>query len=283
LKCKFCKNNNITTLKKILSPHLDLNYSLYQCNECKCRFFDDKEYGVNIYDIYDKYPQNMQYMNSIFVKSMYWSCQKNRIIKYLDDSPTSVLDVGCRTGDFLMHFNPDIIRDGVEITKEYACIARDRGLNIYNNRLEDVKFNKTYEVVSAFGILEHLVEPFKFLDKCSELVAINGVLIIAIPTYENIKTYLIDRLSNVRWLMYSPPEHLNLFSKLFLDKYLKEKGFQLVNRYWTSGGTFNPFLNIPVLGFLFKGFMFLYDESFCNKIPIFDHLYSIYKFKGSTR
>ncbi len=281
VKCKFCKRGNVEKIKKIVSPHNNLKYTLYGCTTCKSRFFDDDEHKVDIDDIYNSYPQNKQYLNVAFKPSKYWNNQKKQIVRILGHYPSSVLDLGCRTGDFLMHFDSNITRDGVEITEEYASIAKSRGLNIYNSKLEDTKFDKKYEVISAFAILEHLVSPLEFLDNINDLLADNGILIILIPNHENLKTWIIDTFTKVRWLMYSPPEHLNLFSRSFLDGYLNKKGFVLVKRYWTSGGTFNPFSRIPGLRFLFKVFMFLYDESFFNKIPVFDHLYSTYVFRNS--
>ena len=46
---------------------------------------------------------------------------------YLEREPKSILDVGCRTGDFLMHFDENVIREGVELAEEYAKIGSKRG------------------------------------------------------------------------------------------------------------------------------------------------------------
>jgi SAM-dependent methyltransferase len=270
-------------VKTIESPHNSLNYTLFECQICNSRFFDNKEYDFNIDEIYEKYPENKEYMDSKITYSRYWDNQKNILIKVLGRKPKSVLDLGCRTGDFLTHFDNNIVRDGVELAKPYASIGRERGLNIYDCKLEDVNFDKKYDIVSAYAILEHLLDPLDFLNNLDGLVAEDGLLVILIPSHENLKRYLIDNFSDLRWHMYSPPEHLNFFSKQFLDTYLEKKGFSLVKNFWTSGGTFNPFRKVPVLGFLFKGFMFLYDSSIFNKIPIFDHLYLVYRLNKTTK
>ena len=82
---------------------------------------------------------------------------------------------------------------------------------------------------------------------------------------------------NIKWHMYIPPEHLNFFSKIFLDSYLNHLGFKLIKRYYSSGGLINPFRGIPLISAIFNKFMFYYDKSFLNKLPIFDHLFSYYK------
>ena len=73
------------------------------------------------------------------------------------------------------------------------------------------------------------------------------------------------------------PTTSKFFSKQFLDKYLVKKNFKLVNRYWTSGGMFNPFRKIPLASSAFGRFMSLIDEyTPINKSAVFDHMYSYY-------
>jgi len=60
---------------------------------------------------------------------------KEEIQKILGKNPESILDIGCKTGDFLMHFDSPI-REGVEVSKKHADIAKKRGLHIYNNFLK---------------------------------------------------------------------------------------------------------------------------------------------------
>ena len=117
------------------------------------------------------------------MKSQYWEDQKRNILQILKKTPRSILDVGCRTGDFLMHFEDRIIREGVEISNYCTEIANKRGLRIYNKNLESINFNKKYDLVSAYNILEHLIDPLSFLDKLSSIINENGLLVILIPTH----------------------------------------------------------------------------------------------------
>jgi SAM-dependent methyltransferase len=254
------------------SPYFDISYDLFECRDCKCRFFDASQHEVNIDSIYQDYIPSTE-----FKQSLYWAFRKREILKSLGRSPTSILDVGCRTGDFLMHFSGDIRREGVELSALAAQIAIGRGIIVHAGNLEALEFDDTYDIVSAFAILEHLIEPEGFLRKLNTLVARNGVLMILTPSHQCLKTWLIDHCTRKRWHMYSPPEHLNFFSANYFDNYLKERGFELTSRSWTSGGVWNPFRRIPGVGFLFKTAMFLVDESPLRKIPIFDHMYSIYR------
>jgi len=280
MNCKFCGSSKIKSVKKIQSPYVDHEYTLYQCKNCKCRFFDINEHDVDIENVYEEYSTKHNKAVASFKRSFYWTRQVQRIEKVLGRKPASVLDIGCRTGDFLMHFPDNIVREGVELSKNSAEIARRRGLVVYQDFAENINFDKAYDVVTCYAILEHLLEPLTFLDKLPNIVSPGGILVIMIPTYECVKRWLIDTFTSVRWWMYSPPQHLNFFSKSFLDNYLAKKNFKLLDRYWTSGGMFNPFRNIPLANCVFgKGITLIDEYTPVNKLPIFDHMYSYYVHK----
>ncbi len=236
---------------------------------------------MDIEKVYEKYSINHNKAAGFqFQKSFYWDRQVWRIEKILGRKVSSVLDAGCRTGDFLMHFPDNVVREGVELSKNSAEIAESRGLTIYQDFVENINFEKQYDAVTCYAILEHLINPLGFLDKLSNIVSSKGGLVIMIPTYECVKRWLIDTFTSVRWWMYSPPQHLNFFSKSFLDNYLAKKNFKLVDRYWTSGGMFNPFRNIPLASRAFgKGITLIDEYTPVNKLPIFDHMYSYYVHK----
>ena len=169
-----------------------------------------------------------------FTKSPKWNNEKIRIETLLRHSAKSVFDVGCRTGDFLMHFPEDISREGVELNNDFAEIANKRGLKVHNDFLEKIQLSKSYDVVTCYAILEHLEKPLVFLESLTSIVEKKGLLVIMIPTFQSLKTKILS-LFNLPWHMYSPPEHLNFYSRKFLDSYLKEKGFKKVVREYSSG------------------------------------------------
>jgi SAM-dependent methyltransferase len=276
MNCKFCKSQRTISIKRILSPYVNLKYTLYQCQTCKCRFFDIGEHDVDVEALYEGFSIKHNAAAASFKKSLYWKRQVRRIEKLLGKGISSVLDIGCRTGDFLMHFPNKLVREGVELASNSAEIATGRGLTVYSDFVENICFHKQYDIVTCYALLEHLKDPVTFLDKLSNIVSSGGGLVIMIPTYECLYRWMIDMFALGRWHMYSPPEHLNLFSKEFLDKRLGSS-FKLVDRYWSSGGRINPLRNVPLARSSLRRIITFIDEyPPINKLPIFDHLYSYY-------
>jgi len=276
MKCKFCNSTVIRTLRKIKSPHNENNYTLYKCNDCKSSFFDFREYNYKPMNLYNNLADKFIHSDN-FIESLYWK-NEVKIIKSLKYNIANVLDIGCRTGDFLMHWDEKINKYGVELSSKNAIIAKKRGLHVYEDFIENIDFhNLKFDVISCYAILEHLEDPNSVLNKLSNLVSKYGILVVLVPYFNSIKSQILY-LINYRWHMFSPPEHLNFFSKFFLDSFLSSKGFRLVEYKYTSGGMFNPFRKIPIIRGIFgRTINFIDFYTPLNKLPIFDHMYLYYK------
>lgn len=277
--CRLCSSEDIKILKPISSPYIDETFLLYHCNTCNSKFFNPDEHSVSLDKLYEDFASEkyQEMLSAPFKKNKMWNHQKNIITKLLGKNPKSVLDIGCRTGDFLMHFDKDTKKEGVELSKQYAEVCKKRELTVYSDFVENIDFKDKYDVVTCYALLEHIVDPVPLINQLKELVTPDGLLVILVPWHECLKEKLLFNLG-IKWHMFTPPEHLNYYSKKVLNDIItKESDFKLVKSYSSSGGLINPFKSIPVLGKAFSLFMFLIDSSFMNQIPIYDHLYLYYK------
>ena len=278
MHCRFCNSSRCSLKKKVQSSYNQQFYDLYSCHDCRSYFFNNRQYSASLKELYNKIPSSIENVTFNFVTSKKWLKQVAIIKNLLHRNPASVLDVGCRTGDFLMHFESNTKCEGVELSEYSARIGAKRGLTIYNDFLENIDFKKKYDVVSAYAIMEHLMDPLKFINKLNEIINPGGLLVILIPTHQCLKRKFLDYFGNL-WHMYSPPEHLNFYSRKFLDKYLYDKGFKLAKRFYTSGGMINLFPDFPLLKKITSKLMDIVDNSPLNRFPIFDHMYSYYILK----
>jgi trans-aconitate methyltransferase len=205
-----------------------------------------------------------------------WSHQV-RLLERLSARPIgSVLDIGCRTGDFLMHWPSGLRKRGVELSAPAARIARERGLEVIRSPIEHYSPEEPFDVVTLYAVLEHLVRPVRMLERLPQLVSPNGLVAIMIPTHQSLKPRLLTRQGR-RWHMYNPPLHLSFLSRQLLDSVMQTLGFRLAARRYTSGGMVDPFAHIPVLrSFWRRGMHILDAHTGLNRLAIFDHLYSYY-------
>jgi SAM-dependent methyltransferase len=270
--CKLCHSEKTIPNKEVMSSVAKLKYTLWKCKQCESYFFDEKQHIFKLDEMYESLSINRQTFSVDFVPNKSWLNQKQQIVNQLGHMPVSILDVGCRTGDFLMHFDADIRRTGVELSSHFAGIGRQRGLTVIQDFLENIHFTEQYEVVTCFAILEHLYDPLKFLDSLQALVQPGGLLVIMIPSIETLKA----ACTGLNWHMFSPPEHLNFYSRNFLDTYLHGRQFKKILRYYTSGGMLmykGPRRLIAKTEAVLNQII---DISFLRKLPVFDHMYTYY-------
>lgn len=259
---------------QIDSPVTPYSYMLYECHSCASRFFNHSEHDVSLAELYDDLAKHRAHFPVEFTPKPYWQNQKNILINLLGKEPESILDVGARTGDFLLHFDESIHRTGVEVSNYFCEIARKRGLTMHEAFLEDITFENKFQIVSSYAIMEHLKDPVKFLDILQAIVKKGGILVIMVPTHQSLKARFLQK----KWHMYSPPEHLNFYSRRMLDEYLLDKGFTLQKRYYSIGGMFKPFRNVPGLKKIHRKIPgFLDALPLIKKIPVYDHMFSYYK------
>ncbi|MBI1362974.1 MAG: methyltransferase domain-containing protein [Proteobacteria bacterium] len=278
--CLICGHAHTKAIGKTRSPQLpDIQFTYYACTDCGSRFYDPKEHDVDIVEENEKFSLDEHHVRTDFTPNSYWMNEVTTIRALKGGDITSVLDCGCRTGDFLMHWPSSLNRTGVEIVPDVAKVAEKRDLNVINQPLEEATLPQKYDVVTCYAILEHLTAPEKVLHALTDAVAKDGMLVVMIPSYETLKARLLGALG-IRWHQLYPPFHLCFFSRAYLDGYMKKHGFERVRGVYTSGGMFNPFLKIPVLGKVWTKIMTAVDRySPTRLLPIFDHMYLYYRKK----
>ena len=154
-----------------------------------------------------------------------------------------LLDVGCGHGLLLDEARSRGFEvEGLELSREAAQHARDAlGLSVLEVALEDMKLDgERFDAIVLADVLEHLDDPVRALDKCVELLAADGALLIATPDPSS----LTARLAGSRWWGYLPA-HLCLLPRLTLRELIVARGLVLAEDvalvrsftpgYWLQG------------------------------------------------
>lgn len=92
-----------------------------------------------------------------------------------------VLDIGCNDGTFLKLCQMEGYKvDGVEINSKLRRLAsKNVKIKIYD-KISAIK-KKKFDVVCLLEVLEHQIDPRKFLKRSSKLVRPGGLMIISVP------------------------------------------------------------------------------------------------------
>ncbi|MBI5055303.1 MAG: class I SAM-dependent methyltransferase [Nitrospirae bacterium] len=163
-----------------------------------------------------------------------------KVLNRLPDIPNGkLLDIGCATGVFL-----DLARKkgwntrGVELSKWASGYARENfGLDVFTGTLEQTYFpDQSFDVVTAWDVLEHLPNPVVFLKEIKRILKKDGTLYINTICYRSILNYvghLAYRLSfgRIKYPLYHlyGIHHIYYFSRKSLTWMIENSGFKVTD------------------------------------------------------
>ncbi len=155
-----------------------------------------------------------------------------------------LLEVGCSSGFMLDAFTEKGLNCyGVEPSGEFGDFLSENGHRHFQN-LSDIK-DQTFDVITHFFVLEHISDPFDFIERQLELLNPNGVIIAEVPCANDPLTsiYSIDAFEQFYWSIahhyYYNPDSLSFILDKINCKYkiIPEQRYDLSNHItWLMDG-----------------------------------------------
>mgnify|MGYP001610216116 FL=1 len=228
--CKLCQSDKHKILRDTL--RYEIKRKVLQCNNCGFVFLEDKNdsseyYATTTYRA--KYgPDLTKTSNPKEVFDTYYPYQGPIVekIKHLLKPDTSVLDVGCSAGQFLMAIK-DLVgkRVGLELSQdEVDFVSLNHDFSVYNDPIEKVKITEgPFDLVTSFQVLEHTLDPVDFVKNLGRQLKPDGYLYLELP---NLHDVLIDCYQVLGYAnFYYREPHVSYFTKDTLKLLLDQAGF----------------------------------------------------------
>ncbi|WP_373057233.1 class I SAM-dependent methyltransferase [Zunongwangia sp. H14] len=134
-----------------------------------------------------------------------------------------ILDVGAGTGDFLNTARKNGFSAlGIEPNKMARFKAQSKGISLVRD-YEQLEINK-FDVISLWHVLEHLKDPVAEINILYNLLAEDGILIIAVPNFKSFDAIHYEEF----WAAYDVPRHLFHFSQEGMKAIFLKGGFSLI-------------------------------------------------------
>jgi SAM-dependent methyltransferase len=112
----------------------------------------------------------------------------------------------------------------IEPTPEMAAACRSRGVDVIEQRIEDVGDEVgSVDVAVAFEVIEHLFDPKIFLKQCARLLHPGGLLVVSCPNGLGFDISMLGAKA-----LAVDAEHVNLFNPGALTQLLKRCGFDVL-------------------------------------------------------
>ena len=162
----------------------------------------------------------------------------------------SVFDVGAGSGinrpDWMHCLIANVASEvsGIELDATLAERARDRGFDVITGDAETTDFGRTFDVVFAGEVIEHLSCPDRFLDNMRRHLAHDGVLIITTPN--------AFAVSNFVYRIGGQPRvnagHVAWYDEVTIAQLLRRHAFTPVCMQYLRHRTPNPARAVPARG-----------------------------------
>lgn len=147
----------------------------------------------------------------------------------------SVLDVGCSSGGFLhtliKRYPGEYEVLGTDISSAPLDYAAKMGIPVVNGDFLSHVFEKRFDAITFWAVMEHLMDPRSFLGKAASILTPAGLCIILVPNFESLAVRLLG--AKYRYIL---PEHLNYFTQRTLKAFVEHE-FNIVSITSTH---FNP-------------------------------------------
>lgn len=207
-----CKNDGLVFVNPQPLPSEVGKY--YSCEYFKANFPDEVNGGTGFVN-YQKEENSLR---------KYFS-QKIDLIEKYTRPPGKFLDVGCALGYALSEAKKKgwLVR-GLDISDYAVSFCKKAGLDVDKGTFEALSVSSKFSVVFASHILEHVLDPYLFLKKASQILEKDGVLYLAMPNQQS----FIARLLGKKWFDYQRDQHLWFFSNKTLTALLEKSGLETV-------------------------------------------------------
>ncbi|HVM11456.1 MAG TPA: class I SAM-dependent methyltransferase [Actinomycetota bacterium] len=141
----------------------------------------------------------------------------------------ALLDIGCGYGFLLGRFRGRHRLVGIELSHHAGSTAREGAAGAAGARLvrADVEgglpFRRTFEVVLAVNVIEHLREPASAVASIREILLPGGLCVVHLPTVSGPFSRAIYRLAYAQ-----DPTHIYRPSAREVDRLFASEGFELL-------------------------------------------------------
>jgi 2-polyprenyl-3-methyl-5-hydroxy-6-metoxy-1,4-benzoquinol methylase len=130
----------------------------------------------------------------------------------------AVLDVGCGSGAFLYQLKQryqgvyEIL--GTDVSGAPLDYAESKGVPVLHSDFLAHEFGgKKFDAVTFWAVLEHLLEPKRFLEKAASIVKPGGFCFVLVPNMRSLAVRAIGKRYR-----YIYPQHLNYFTAATLRR-----------------------------------------------------------------
>ena len=231
IPCPHCHSENI-------DYSFDLNGFFHNaCAECKTIYVSPRLNDICIKELYSD-----DYYNEMYTRSMLPVFEKRKKLigqrkfyqaasLYNLDKKGRVLDIGAGIGEVI-----DVFRENgwqshaIELNMVAGNWLKKRGYDeVFLGTLDDYETDYKFDIIMAWGVVEHVVNPDFFLKKVHKLLSPNGLFVSEVPHGQCLLVDTVRKTGMDPKRILMGEQHIVLYStQAYVDLH-ERNGFQQVH------------------------------------------------------
>lgn len=163
----------------------------------------------------------------------YFGVMRPEMAQFLPSEYSKILEIGCCEGNFRQLCSKPCEYWGVEPLEKAAEIAKtklDKVLVGFYNEVENQIPNSYFDLVIANDVIEHIEQPWDFLQSLKKKMTKNASLVLSIPNvrfYGNLKELLHEKDWRYKEEGILDVTHLRFFTEKSIIRLLSESGLEI--------------------------------------------------------
>lgn len=205
-----------------------------KCKKCDTLYVSPRPPEHKLFEYYDKY-EAPNFWTELLTKTN--SERKylqhiprveilKKIIEKNNNQKKLFVDLGAGNGNFSKAIQEANIFDKVlatDISDECIKSCKKQNLETKKCTIEDF-VNESIDCITFNDLIEHVFNPFEFINSCFNKLKQNGILMLSTPNGEGFDFKILkDKTENI-----TPPEHIQYFNPKSIKILLEKIGFAIV-------------------------------------------------------
>ncbi len=212
-----------------------LGFTYVECQKCGTVYTNPRPSLSLMHEFYAN-SQNYAYWNKYIFpatednrRERIFRPRAKRLVEYcrqFEISTRTLLEVGAAFGTFCDEIRKEGLFEEIialEPTPDLASTCRQRGFEVLETSIEQVKDNDIADVIASFEVIEHLFEPRQFIKQCFRLLKPQGLLVLSCPNVRGFDVAMLKTISNT-----FDHEHVNYFHPKSLSMLVQQCGFEVL-------------------------------------------------------
>ena len=194
------------------------------CVDCKCVYVSPRLNNAALEELYaDKYYSEMYNKSMIPFfdkrKELIGQSKYNQVIDSINSvrenkaESLRVLDIGAGIGEVISVFDDNGHDcEAIEVNTVAIEQLKNLGIKVFDDSFYNYNSKDKFDIIMAWGVVEHITDPTLFLDKVYSLLSPSGVFVSEVPHSESVLVDYCQKTGKDPLRILQGEQHIILYS-----------------------------------------------------------------------